>query len=125
MPAAARLADASTMKEIKSKVGKLQRLSDKNFEDAARHRNALTSLEQIQGSNRYQDANPEKLYNIYSDTLGEAEARAVQARAEPAATADFPRSLFPPNQFQEGGMTNAPPFGLQNTLRQQGGFFKD
>jgi hypothetical protein len=125
MPAAARLADASTMKEIKSKVGKLQRLSDKNFEDAARYRNAYTSLEQIQGSNRYQDANPEKLYNIYSDSLGEAEARAVQARAEPATTADFSRSLFPPNQFQEGGMTNAPPFGLQNTLRQQGGFFKD
>ena len=63
--------------------------------------------------------------NIYRDSLGEVEARAVQARAEPTITNKFPRSYFPPQQFQEGGMDYPPPFGLSNTLRQTGGLFED
>ena len=44
-------------------------------------------------------------FNIYEDTLGEAEARAVQARAEGGGT------TFPLDQFQEGKMRTPPPEG--------------
>ena len=125
MPVSARLADSLSMKEIKSQYGKARRLSDKNYEAFAQYRNARTSLEQIQASNRYSPDNPNRAMNIYFDSLGEAEPRVVQARAEPVTTSDFPRSILPTDQFQEGSMTEAPPFGLANTLRQQGGFFRD
>lgn len=125
MPISARIADTLSMKEIKSQYGKAQRLADKNYESFANYRNARLSLEQIQDSNRYASGNPQRDYNIYRDSLGEVEARGVQARVEPAESSRYGRSVFPPNQFQEGSMDNPPPFGLKNTLRQEGGFFKD
>ena len=124
-PVSARLADTLSMKEIKSQYGKASRITDKNYKSFADYRNARTSLDQIQNDYRYASGNPQKEMNIYRDSLGEAEARAVQARAEPADNNRFFRSTFPPNQFQEGSMESPPPFGLRNTLRQQGGFFKD
>jgi len=125
MPMSARLADTLSLKEIKSQYGKASRITDKNYDSFADYRNAKFSLEQIQDSGRYAKDNAYRDYNIYRDSLGEVEARAVQARVEPANTNPYSRSLFPPDQFQEGSMTNAPPFGLRNTLRQEGGFFKD
>ena len=125
MPVSSRLADTLTMKEIKSQYGKANRITSKNYQSFADYRNARTSLEEIQNSNRYASGNPEKDYNIYSDSLGEVEARGVQARVEPAKNNRFMRSYFPPDQFQQGSMERPPPFGLKNTLRQQGGFFQD
>ena len=125
MPMSARLADTLSLKEIKSQYGKASRITDKNYNSFADYRNARFSLEQIQGSNRYSSGNPYRDYNIYRDSLGEVEARAVQARVEPAKTNPYNRSFFPPDQFQEGSMDAAPPFGLRNTLRQEGGFFKE
>ena len=125
MPTSSRIADTLSMKEIKSQYGKASRIADKNYKSFADYRNARTSLDQIQNDYRYASGNPQKEMNIYRDSLGEAEARAVQARAEPADNNRFFRSTFPPNQFQEGSMESPPPFGLRNTLRQQGGFFKD
>ena len=119
LPVSARLADSLSMKEIKSQYGKASRLTDKNYDSFAQYRNARTSLEQIENSGRYSGNNPDRAMNIYLDSLGEVEARAVQARLNES------RTLFPPAQIQEHLMDNAPPFGLQNTLRQQGGFFKD
>ena len=125
MPMSARLADTLSFKEIKSQYGKASRITDKNYDSFADYRNARFSLEQIQDSNRYAKGNAFRDYNIYRDSLGEVEARAIQARVEPAKTNPYDRSFFPPDQFQEGNMDNAPPFGLRNTLRQEGGFFKD
>lgn len=124
-PVSARLADNLSLKEIKSRYGKAERINDKNYKSFAEYRNARLGLDQIEKSYRYSSANPERSMNIYRDSLGEVEARAVQARAEPTITNKFPRSYFPPQQFQEGGMDYPPPFGLTNTLRQTGGFFED
>lgn len=121
MPASARLADSLSLKEIKSQYGKARRLADKNYDAFARYRNARTSLDQIEASGRYSGDNPNRAMNIYLDSLGEVEPRIVQARAETGVN----RTLFPPAQAQEGLMDNPPPFGLENTLRQQGGFFKN
>ena len=121
MPASARLADSLSFKEIKSQYGKARRLADKNYDAFAKYRNARTSLDQIESSGRYSGNNPDRAMNIYLDSLGEVEPRMVQARAEPFSN----RTLFPPAQAEEGLMDNPPPFGLENTLRQQGGFFKD
>ena len=121
MPASARLADSLSLKEIKSQYGKARRLADKNYDAFAKYRNARTSLDQIESSGRYSGNNPDRAMNIYLDSLGEVEPRMVQARAEPFSN----RTLFPPAQAEEGLMDNPPPFGLENTLRQQGGFFKD
>jgi len=121
MPASARLADSLSLKEIKSQYGKARRLADKNYDAFAKYRNARTSLDQIESSGRYSGNNPDRAMNIYLDSLGEVEPRMVQARAEPFSN----RTLFPPAQADEGLMDNPPPFGLENTLRQQGGFFKD
>lgn len=124
-PVSARLADTLSMKEIKSQYGKASRITDKNYKSFADYRNARTSLDQIQNDYRYATGNPQKEMNIYRDSLGEVEARAVQARVEPTDTNRFFRSYFPPNQFQQGSMESPPPFGLKNTLRQEGGFFRD
>ena len=122
----AALADRLAMKEIKSQYGKQKRIADKNYSDFARSRNARFALDKFRDDPRYNIENPNLQYNVYLDSLGEAEARAVQARAEPFGTAQsYGRMTFPPGQFEENFMENAPPFGLQNTLRQQGGFFKD
>lgn len=122
----AALADRLSMKEIKSQYGKQKRIADKNYSDFARSRNARFALDKFRDDPRYNIENPNLQYNVYLDSLGEAEARAVQARAEPFGTAQsYGRMYFPPGQFEENFMENAPPFGLQNTLRQQGGFFKD
>ena len=121
LPGAANLADSFTMKEIKSQIGKAQRLANKNYDSYASARNARYALDKFENDPRYNDSRY-KDFNVYSDTLGEVEARAVQARLDPLVKS---RTLFPPAQIQEGLMDNAPPFGLQNTLRQQGGFFKD
>ena len=121
MPASARLADTLSLKEIKSQYGKAQRLADKNYDSFAQYRNARLSLDQIQASGRYSGENPQRAMNIYLDSLGEVEPRIVQARAEPGVN----RTLFPPAQAEEGLMDNPPPFGLENTLRQTGGFFRD
>jgi len=121
MPASARLADSLSLKEIRSQLGKAQRLADKNYDAFAQYRNARLSLDQIEASGRYSGENPQRAMNIYLDSLGEVEPRIVQARAEPGVN----RTLFPPAQAQEGLMENPPPFGLENTLRQQGGFFRD
>ena len=123
--AGAALADQLTAKEIKSQYGKANRILDKNYDAWAKTRNARSAIDQIQQSQRYAGGTEQAKFNIYSDTLGEAEARAVQARAQPVSQYSYMRSVFPPDQFQEGGMLNPPPFGLQNTLRQQGGFFKE
>ena len=125
MPMSARLADTLSLKEIKSQYGKASRITDKNYNSFADYRNARFSLEQIQDSDRYAKGNAFRDYNIYRDSLGEVEARAIQARVEPANTNPYNRSFFPPDQFQEGSMAAAPPFGLRNTLRQEGGFFKE
>lgn len=119
------LADKFSMKELKSKLGKATRLANKHYDDWATARNARYALEKFYNDPRYATDNPQAAFNVYLDSLGEAEARVISARAEPAATSDFGRSLFPPQQFQEGGMEAPPPFGLENTLRQQGGFFKN
>ena len=124
MPASARLADTLSMKEIKSQYGKASRLADKNYEAFAQFRNARSSLDQIEASGRYSGNNPNKQMNIYLDSLGEVEARGVQARAFGPEKYGFTRSYFPPDQFIDQ-MDTPPPFGLENTLRQQGGFFKD
>ena len=122
----AALADRLAIKEIKSQYGKQKRIADKNYDDFARSRNARFALDKFRDDPRYNIENPNLQYNVYLDSLGEAEARAVQARAEPFGTAQsYGRMTFPPGQFEENFMENAPPFGLQNTLRQQGGFFKD
>jgi len=122
----AALADRLAMKEIKSQYGKQRRIVDKNYDDFAKSRNARYALDKFRNDPRYNIENPNLNFNVYSDSLGEAEARAVQARAEPFGTAQsYGRMYFPPGQFEENFMENAPPFGLQNTLRQQGGFFKD
>lgn len=122
----AAVADRLTMKEIKSQYGKQKRIADKNYSDFARSRNARFALDKFRNDPRYNIENPNLQYNVYLDSLGEAEARAVQARAEPFGPAQpYGRMYFPPGQFEENFMENAPPFGLQNTLRQQGGFFKD
>jgi hypothetical protein len=122
----AALADRLAMKEIKSQYGKQKRIADKNYDDFARSRNARFALDKFRDDPRYNIENPNLQYNVYLDSLGEAEARAVQARAEPFGTAQsYGRMYFPPGQFEENFMENAPPFGLQNTLRQQGGFFID
>jgi hypothetical protein len=122
----AALADRLAMKEIKSQYGKQKRIADKNYSDFAKSRNARFALDKFRDDPRYNIENPNLQYNVYLDSLGEAEARAVQARAEPFGTAQsYGRMTFPPGQFEENFMENAPPFGLQNTLRQQGGFFKD
>jgi len=122
----AALADRLAMKEIKSQYGKQKRIADKNYSDFAKSRNARFALDKFRDDPRYNIENPNLQYNVYLDSLGEAEARAVQARAEPFGAAQpYGRMTFPPGQFEENFMENAPPFGLQNTLRQQGGFFKD
>jgi len=122
----AALADRLAMKEIKSQYGKQKRIADKNYSDFAKSRNARFALDKFRDDPRYNIENPNLQYNVYLDSLGEAEARAVQARAEPFGTAQsYGRMYFPPGQFEENFMEYAPPFGLQNTLRQQGGFFKD
>ena len=125
MAGSSRLADTLTMKEIKSQYGKASRIADKNYQSFADYRNARISLDEMQNSNRYASGNPQRDYNIYNDSLGEVEARGVQARVEPAENNRFMRSYFPPDQFQQGSMERPPPFGLKNTLRQQGGFFQD
>ena len=118
---AANLADSFTIKEIKSQIGKAQRVANKNYDSYATARNGRFALDKFKNDPRYNDSRY-KDFNVYSDTLGEVEARAVQARLNPFVKS---RTLFPPAQIQEGLMERAPPFGLQNTLRQQGGFFKD
>lgn len=121
----AALADRLTMKQIKSEYGKRKRVADKNYADFARARNARFALDKFRNDPRYDINNPNLQYNVYLDSLGEAEPRAVQARAEPIGSTPYGRMYFPPGQFEENFMENAPPFGLQNTLRQQGGFFKE
>jgi len=115
------LADKFTRKEIKSKLGKATRLANKHYDDWATARNARYALDKFYNDPRYATDNPQAAFNVYLDSLGEVEPRAVSARAE----SDANRTLFPPAQIQEGLMENPPPFGLENTLRQTGGFFRD
>ena len=103
-PTAASLAKNSTRKEIKSALGKRQRIIDKNYDAFAQNRNAERAFSYFRYSQRYKSSEMGN-FNIYEDTLGEAEARAVQARAEGGGT------TFPLDQFQEGKMRTPPPEG--------------
>ena len=77
---------------------------DKNYDAFAQNRNAERAFSYFRYSQRYKS--PEMGdFNIYEDTLGEAEARAVQARAKGGGT------TFPLDQFQEGKMRTPPPEG--------------
>ncbi len=102
-------------------LGKATRLANKHYDDWATARNARYALDKFYNDPRYATDNPQAAFNVYLDSLGEVEPRAVSARAE----SDANRTLFPPAQIQEGLMENPPPFGLENTLRQTGGFFRD
>ena len=104
-PTAASIAKNSTRKEIKSALGKRQRIMDKNYGAFAQNRNAERASSHFKYNVRQKGKFLENNFRIYEDTLGEAEARAVQARAEGGGT------TFPLDQFQEGRMRTPPPEG--------------
>ena len=103
-PVAASIARSpTTRKQIKSDLGKRQRIMDKNYDAFARNRNAERASNHFKYNVRQKGKFLENNFRIYEDTLGEAEARAVQARAEGGGT------IFPLDQFQEGRMRTPPP----------------
>ena len=95
---------ATTRKQIKSDLVKRKRIMDKNYDAFAKFRNAERAKGYFANSQRYKSSEMGD-FNLYEDILGEAEARAVQARAEGGGT------TFPLDQFQEGRMRTPPPEG--------------
>lgn len=112
--AADRLATSLSEKELSKKIKELGRSLDKNRTANLDHRNAMRVIEKLDSSkfgDTYQGA-----FNVYQNVLGEAEARAVQARRGVSKGKQYPKRNFPFQQFEEGGMIAPPPMGLKNTF---------
>ena len=112
--AADRLANGLSEKELSNKIKELGRSLDKNRTANLDHRNAMRVIEKLDSSkfgDTYQGA-----FNVYQNVLGEAEARAVQARRGVSKGKQYPKRNFPFQQFEEGAMVAPPPMGLKNTF---------
>ena len=78
------------------------------------HINAARALERLE-SPEFSETG-EGAFNVYQNVLGEAEARAVQARRGSSKGEQYPKRPFPFQQFEEGGMMAPPRMGLKNTF---------
>jgi len=114
--------ESSSLKEIKSEIGKVTRTQNKYFKDYLEFKklnNKLVSLNKFK-SNGHSLHEPDA-FDKYQIILGEAEARAVQARRGKTITTPnlknkfsdsetFEKTYFPPDQFKEGKMVNPPSY---------------
>ena len=114
--------ESSSLKEIKSEIGKVTRKQNKYFKDYLEFKklnNKLVSLNKFK-SNGHSLHEPDA-FDKYQIILGEAEARAVQARRGKTITTPnfknkfsdsetFEKTYFPPDQFKEGKMVNPPSY---------------
>ena len=116
-----------SLKEINSKIGKYQRVMDKDFVNYLEFKklyNKSIALDKFEKSGYKVD--DDGAFDKYQILLGETEARAVQARrgdtiVEPSylnnfkTTDNFEKTNFPPDQFEKGKM-NRPPSYFNLTL---------
>ena len=114
--------ESSSLKEIKSEIGKVTRTQNKYFKDYLEFKklnNKLVALNKFK-SNGHSLHEPDA-FDKYQIILGEAEARAVQARRGETITTPnlknkfsdsetFEKTYFPPDQFKEGKMVNPPSY---------------
>jgi len=114
--------ESSSLKEIKSEIGKVTRKQNKYFKDYLEFKklnNKLVSLNKFK-SNGHSLHEPDA-FDKYQIILGESEARAVQARRGKTITTPnfknkfsdsetFEKTYFPPDQFKEGRMVNPPSY---------------
>jgi len=113
-PAADRLAISMTDKDLAKKQKELNKTLDRNRTASLDHRNAVRVIEKLD-SPEFSQAG-EGAFNVYQNVLGEAEARAVQARRGSSKGVQYPKRHFPFQQFEEGGMMAPPRMGLRNTF---------
>jgi len=109
-----------SLKEMKSQIGKLQRKQDKNFKGYLEYTTINKKLNAIREFERRGHGFGESdAFDKYQVILGEAEARAVQARrgttkGEITDYVDFEKTYFPFQQFNKGKMVRPPSyFGLE------------
>jgi len=110
-----------SLKEIQSQIGKLQRKQDKHFKGYLEYTKLNRKLEALEnfeagGHNLFSN----DAFDKYQIILGEAEARAVQARRGKTVLdssgkyTDFEKTYFPFDQFNKGKMVRPPSyFNLQ------------
>jgi len=113
-PAADRLAASMTSADLAKKQKELGKTLDKNRTARLDHINAARALERL-NSPEFGETG-EGGFNVYQNVLGEAEARAVQARRGSSKGEQYPKRPFPFQQFEEGGMLAPPRMGLKNTF---------
>ena len=111
-----------SLKEINSKIGKYQRVMDKDFVNYLEFKklyNKSIALDKFEKSGYKVD--DDGAFDKYQILLGETEARAVQARrgdtiVEPSylnnfkTTDNFEKTNFPPDQFEKGKMNRPPSY---------------
>ena len=114
--------ESSSLKEIKSEIGKVTRTQNKYFKDYLEFKklnNKLVSLNKFKSEGH--SLHQSDAFKKYQIILGEAEARAVQARRGKTITTPnlknrfsdsetFEKTYFPPDQFNEGKMVNPPSY---------------
>ena len=110
-----------SLKELKSQIGKLERKQDKHFKGYLEYTKLNRKLEALEnfeagGHNLFSN----DAFDKYQIILGEAEARAVQARRgktildNSGKYTNFEKTYFPFDQFKEGKMVRPPSyFNLQ------------
>jgi hypothetical protein len=106
-----------SLKEIKSQIGKLQRKQDKNFKGYLEYTTTNKKLNAIREFERRGHGFGESdAFDKYQVILGEAEARAVQARRgktkgeKSTDYVDFEKTYFPFDQFNKGKMVRPPSY---------------
>ena len=114
--------ESSSLKEIKSEIGKVTRTQNKYFKDYLEFKklnNKLVALNKFKSEGH--SLHQPDAFDKYQIILGEAEARAVQARRGKTITTPnlknkfsdsetFEKTYFPPDQFNEGKMVNPPSY---------------
>jgi len=127
--AATALAENLTAKDIDRRIRQIGRGMDKTRGDLLDFRNAGRALEGLTQDVGLPPNTTFRLgsgnYQVYLNSLGEVEARMVQARRGTTykdnfmgigQPEQFDRSIFPPDQTYEGQMSSPPPMGLRNTF---------
>lgn len=129
-PTASELADKFNIRELEKQSKDISKKMKPQLEDVTINRAARDMMDEFYPAGRFYDfdENMQSRHNIYENLLGEAEARAVQARRgstlagsggllyDTPVYMDYGRQTYPFNQFEKGSMKSPPPLGLLGTF---------
>ena len=129
-PVASKLADELTEKQLGKRSKEISKELDPLRSDVMKNKAARGLMDEFYPAGSFYnfEDNIQSRHNIYENLLGEAEARAVQARRGQTLAGhggllmdkplylEYPKQSFPLNQFEKGSMRNPPPLGLSGTF---------